>query len=394
MDQKAFNFNKFIEDSKVTLLNPKEYFTSMKTDGGMIEPIIKAFIYSVVAGIFGMLWSILHIGGIAGGFVGGATGIGAFFVIILSGIIGLFIGGIIILILSSICKGNADFEANVRVSASLMVIFPVSAFFNIFTGINFTLHAFINLAVNLYALYMLYIALSLTLKGKEETIKIIMYVFAGLLLLFFLIGIAGGRRIKKYGGFSERKVERYLKEYQNALEDVTGEVADYGKEVEKLASSAMKEPEVKDRIDRPAKFPEEALQNFKTQLSTSESKITKDKLYKLLIATEAIKPYDQSQSAEITEALNKSGFQGMQEYMSDYVSAVSGMAALGGLITLQEMMEGSEKEKKSAETFTFDKALEAVFIQSVKAGEITEKDLHTVYDNWELLVELEEKSNK
>lgn len=229
MDQKTFDLNTFIEESKSTLLRPKEYFSSMKTDGGLIEPIIKAVIYSVIAGIIGMLWSFLHIGGIAGGFVGGATGIGAFFVIILSGIIGLFIGAIIILILSSICNGNADFEANVRVSASLMVIFPVSAFFSIFTGISFTLHTFINLAINLYALYLLYLALSLTLKGKEQTIKIVMYVIAGLLLLFFIIGLAGGRRIKNYGGFSEIKVERNMKEYQVGPDGFSGEILDIGK---------------------------------------------------------------------------------------------------------------------------------------------------------------------
>ena len=44
----GFNFGKFIEDSKNALLKPKEYFESMPTSGGFIEPIIKdVYFFSV-----------------------------------------------------------------------------------------------------------------------------------------------------------------------------------------------------------------------------------------------------------------------------------------------------------------------------------------------------------
>ena len=100
MNEKTFDFKKFIDDSKETLLNPKSYFASMKLDGGMGEPIIKALIYSVIAGVFYLIWSFFAVGGVAGGLLGGAAGIGAFFVTIIGGVIGVFIGALLILIVS------------------------------------------------------------------------------------------------------------------------------------------------------------------------------------------------------------------------------------------------------------------------------------------------------
>ena len=67
MSEQKFDFNQFISDSKETLLNPKSYFATMKLDGGMGEPLIKALIYSVVAGVLYLIWSFLIVGGVAGG---------------------------------------------------------------------------------------------------------------------------------------------------------------------------------------------------------------------------------------------------------------------------------------------------------------------------------------
>lgn len=49
MSENAFNFNEFIKESKDSLVNPKAYFASMKTEGGLGEPIIKALLYGIVA---------------------------------------------------------------------------------------------------------------------------------------------------------------------------------------------------------------------------------------------------------------------------------------------------------------------------------------------------------
>lgn len=194
----TFDFNAFIKESKETLLNPKGYFSTMRTSGGMSEPLIKAVIYGAVAGAIVFLWSILGLGVVKAGMLGGAIGAMALVWYIVGAVIGLFIGGVIMLIISSICKGNSDFEANVRVTASLMIIMPISAILSFISGINFTFGSVVGLLINLYALYMMYHALVEALKAKPETSRIVMYVLAALFVLFMIIGMSTRNKLNNY----------------------------------------------------------------------------------------------------------------------------------------------------------------------------------------------------
>src|SRR5664280_1978619 len=119
MSDGTFDLNLFIKESVDVLVNPKSYFSTMKTSGGMSEPLIKAVIYGAVAGAIAFIWSLLKIGAMTG--FGGAIGIMVFIWSIIGAIIGLFIGAVILLVISSICKGSTDFEANIRVTASVTV---------------------------------------------------------------------------------------------------------------------------------------------------------------------------------------------------------------------------------------------------------------------------------
>jgi len=193
----SFDVNVFIKESKETLLNPKAYFSTMKTSGGMGEPVLKALIYSVVAGVIVFLWGILGIGGAAGIF-GAGIGAMAFIWTIIGALVGLFIGAVIVLIISAICKGNTDFEACLRVVASLMVIFPISALLGIISGISPVLGAIVGLCVNLYALYLLYNGLTEALKANPGTAKIIMYVLAVLLVIFMIAGLGAKKKLDNY----------------------------------------------------------------------------------------------------------------------------------------------------------------------------------------------------
>jgi len=64
MSDSTFDFNVFIKESKDVLVNPKSYFSTMKTTGGIAEPLIKAVIYGAIAGALAFLWSILNLGAI------------------------------------------------------------------------------------------------------------------------------------------------------------------------------------------------------------------------------------------------------------------------------------------------------------------------------------------
>jgi hypothetical protein len=188
MSESSFNFNAFIKDSIDVLVKPKSYFSTMKTTGGIAEPLIKALIYGVVAGLIALIWGLLKIGGSIGLF-GGAVGVMMFIWYVIGAVIGLFLGAVVVLIISAICKGNTDFEACTRVTASLMVIMPISALLGFIAGLNLTVGAIVSLAVNLFALYLLYNALVEALKTKPAAAKILTIVLAALLALFFLLGL-------------------------------------------------------------------------------------------------------------------------------------------------------------------------------------------------------------
>lgn len=194
----TFDLNAFVQESKETLLNPKAYFSGLKTSGGMAEPIIKALIYGVLAGVISFLWNLIGLGSIKAGIFGGAVGIMVLIWMVIGAVIGLFIGAVINLIISSICKGNTDFEANMRVVASVMVILPVGSLLGFISGINTTLGMIVALCVNLYGLYLLYFGLTESLKTNQGTTRTVMYVLAALFAVMMLAGIGTSRRVKKY----------------------------------------------------------------------------------------------------------------------------------------------------------------------------------------------------
>jgi hypothetical protein len=198
MSNSTFDFNAFIKESKDVLVNPKSYFSTMKTTGGIAEPLIKAVIYGLVAGIIAFIWSLLKIGGATLGIFGGAAGIVAIIWYLVAAIVGLFIGAVIILVISAICKGSTDFEANVRVAASIMVIMPISALLGFITGLNLTAGSIVGFAVNLFALYLLYHGLVQALKANPGTTKIVMYVLAAILVLFLIIGLGAKKKASKF----------------------------------------------------------------------------------------------------------------------------------------------------------------------------------------------------
>ncbi len=197
MSNSTFNFNSFIKESIDVLVKPKAYFSTMKTTGGIAEPLIKAVLYGVIGGIIALLWGLLKIGGSLGIF-GGAVGVMMFIWYIIAAIIGLFIGAVIMLIISAICKGSTDFEVNVRVTASVMVIMPIGALLGFVSGLNPTAGSIVSLLVNLFALYLIYHALVEALKAKPASSKVLTIILAALLVLFFVIGLGAKKAANKF----------------------------------------------------------------------------------------------------------------------------------------------------------------------------------------------------
>ena len=193
----SFDLNACIRESKETVKTPKSYFAALKTSGGIGEPVIKALIYSVVAGVIVFLWGVIGLGGQAGVFGAGIGGMALVWTII-GAMAGLFIGAVVLLIISAICKGNTDFEACLRVTASVMVVFPIGALLGFTSGISLWLGAIVGLCVNLFALYLLYYGLTETLKANPGTARIVMYVLAAILVIAMFTGLRAQKKLNNY----------------------------------------------------------------------------------------------------------------------------------------------------------------------------------------------------
>jgi len=237
----GFNFNKFIEDSKTALLSPQEYFANMPTKGGFGEPIIKALIYAAIGGVFTFLWTSVGMQFATGSsWLGGGIGVMAFIGSLIAGIIGLFIGAVIMLIISSILGGSNDFESNLRVVASLMVVGVLSNLFNFFDSINLYLSAFVSIAFSLWSLWMTYHALVQTLKAKESGSKVLMIVLAVLMVIATFTGIAAKKAVQSIS-------ENYGFENFDEMSDIERQTAVL-KSLEKISDGEINADEVGDAM--------------------------------------------------------------------------------------------------------------------------------------------------
>lgn len=193
MSNGKFDLNEFIRESRAALVNPKSYFSVLKLQGGITEPLIKALIYGAIAGFFMLVWGLLNIGSAETRMFGGAVGIMSLIGYIIASGIGLFIGAVVLLVISSLCRGNSDFEANTRVTAAVMVLMPVSTFFGFASGISHSLGLLISLLINLYGVWMIYNGLIESLKARPSTVRIISYVLVALSILTMIIGLGANK---------------------------------------------------------------------------------------------------------------------------------------------------------------------------------------------------------
>ncbi len=178
MARTEFEFSQFFADSLKILSKPSEYFSGMNKEGGFRSPVIRALLYGTITAIINFLTGSLHPSPLALIFstiFGGSPWFFVFISTIILHVIGLFIMGILILLLSAVCRGNTDYEASVHVAASLMVMQPVKALISAGQGTGFALFnmIIITLFTSIYSLYLLYNAIIHALGGKKEIARVI-----------------------------------------------------------------------------------------------------------------------------------------------------------------------------------------------------------------------------
>lgn len=189
MSTVTFDLNLFLKDSKNTLLNPNSYFSKLRLSGGMTEPLLKAAMYGTLTGLIYLLCYFLKVKALGAGYTGEAVGLLAFIKIIFAAAAGLFIAAFVILIISSICKGNTGYEANLRVTASVMAVVPVYAVLSISRAINLYFGAVTSVIVFTYFLWILYHGLVNSLGCKPGKARVVGYVLTGMMIILLFFNI-------------------------------------------------------------------------------------------------------------------------------------------------------------------------------------------------------------
>ena len=247
MAEGAFNFKKFIDESKQTLLNPGEYFAAMAKEGGFGEPIIKALVYGLVAGLISLIWSVLNLSAVGGaqfgGMMGGGVGIMALVWSLVGALIGVFISGLIMLILSLICGGSKEFEANLRASASIMVLMPVSALFNFIYSFSLSVGGIVSLLVMLYGLYLVYIALTKALGGSEGAAKVITVILAAIPVLMLISSLMCASALKNSIENPSREMQEQSQRMMEQSQKLIEKMQQSNPEAMKALEDAKKELE-------------------------------------------------------------------------------------------------------------------------------------------------------
>jgi hypothetical protein len=140
-----------------------------------------------------------------------------FFFTIIGAVAGIFIGGFLIVIISYICNGSINFTSALHIAAAVMVFLPFNAFIGFFDGINYVLGILISLGVNLYGLYILYIAVRVSLKAEKKPARTIFYVLGGILLLSLLFVLYARNEVRKYNERSGSKEPNNKEQYEPTL---------------------------------------------------------------------------------------------------------------------------------------------------------------------------------
>lgn len=399
--KQGFNFKKLIKDSKAVLLNPKDYFTKMPVTGGFVEPIIKVLIYGVIIGIFSFIWSLTGLG-ISGtpSWLGGGGGFTALIGSIIFAVIGLFIGGVIMLIISAILGGNTNYETSVRVVASIMVIRIISSALGFFGGISLYLSAIVSIVISLWCLYITYHALTLTLKAKEKGTKIFLIVMAVIVVITSFTGIAAKKVAQSItndpfiGNLSDKeqqetimKMVEKMTEGEVKADDLKKTMEDQKKMVKDMRSEETieKQAKTKSKYVKPTDFPEKLFANLSDVLSDKSflNDSTLNNTIKILSELQSINNM-KDLSEEAQKAKSDSIIKSFEYYSIDDLmnKSVSPAVLSASILTMANDIDP-------------DKNIEGSFFKDfLSQNPVSLNDLKFTYENWDKVLKLSESVDK
>ncbi len=153
----------FIDETIAVLISPASFFSSRdRADIRWFVLILKIFLYVALAQLIGVIPASLT----QGSFAFDSTYVLISCGLLVAAIPILFIAALLLCIISAICGGITNLKVNADVTASVIIVYPVSALMSIFYHINVYFHAVLSALVTLYGLWLLYLGLVKRLKAQ------------------------------------------------------------------------------------------------------------------------------------------------------------------------------------------------------------------------------------
>jgi hypothetical protein len=176
---RRYGITKFITDAFDIALNPVKHFGGIKADGRYDDAILKILMYGLAAAGIKILFSIADI-----------TFLGAVTAAIVMPVVAVFISfGLagIMLFFSFMTKGEINFEAALKSVASCIFLYPI-AYAAYQLAFAYWMLFFFSLAIDLYIVFLLYVATTVALKGEDGLARMVFGIFAAALVWLHLSG--------------------------------------------------------------------------------------------------------------------------------------------------------------------------------------------------------------
>ena len=207
------------------LTKPADFYASVRDVGGFGAPVVFALVLGAVSGLISALYMVVGLGaaaGAAGGAFGAFAGFSAIIMSPIFAVIGCFVGGAVVHVISLIASGKGTYEQSVRVAGYAAAVIPFG------TLLGFT--PLLGWLPSLYGLYLVAQGLIAIHAADRKRTYVATGVLAAILVLFSLMAMLAGRAASqvatqmegKYGKDSElqREMQKAQQEMQRAAEEM------------------------------------------------------------------------------------------------------------------------------------------------------------------------------
>ncbi len=214
------------------LTRPAEFYASVRDAAGLGAPIVFALVMGVLSGVITAVYTTLGlgaVGGVAGGAIGMAAGVGAIIMTPIFAVIGCFVGGAIVHVISMIAGGKGSYEQSARVAAYAGAVMPISSL------LAFT--PLLRMLPGLYGLYLVAVGLITIHAADRKRTYTVVGILAALLVLFSIMAMLAARAVRDMGSEMQTKFGPNS-QFQRDLQKAQDEMKRAAEEMKRQAEAA------------------------------------------------------------------------------------------------------------------------------------------------------------